>query len=383
MEHICIITSKYPTRLDNTALTFVQQLAWGMADEGKEISVICPLPVNLNPAYAQLPDSTEEKTPDGNTVSLYLPKYMGFGQRTIGSYNTAGLTTHFFIRAVRRVLRKMKVKPDALYGHFVTPSGLTACELAKEFKLPAYIAYGESSTWSIDHIGRQKVAEAIADVNGIIAVSTKNKDELLDIGLAAEDKVKVFPNGYDPKRFSPRSREESREHFNLPQDAFIVAFVGHFIKRKGIDVLCDAVNQVEDTYLICAGKGKLQPEGDRVLYAQPVSPDELAFFYSAADVFVLPTLNEGCCNAIIEAMACGLPIISSDRTFNYDILSEANSILINPENADEIADAIRMLKDNESMKKSLGENSLGIAERLTLERRVKNILQFMAEKEES
>ncbi len=63
-------------------------------------------------------------------------------------------------------------------------------------------------------------------------------------------------------------------------------------------------------------------------------------YICASDVFVLPTTAEGCCNAIIEAMGCGLPIVSSDRAFNYDILNEENSILVDPESVDEIDNAI-------------------------------------------
>lgn len=379
MNKICIITGRYPTEVDPTALTFVQQLAWAMADQGKDISVICPLPVNINKKFNNIPDVSCEYTYLKNKVCLYFPKYFSFGQQNIGFMNTAGMTTTLFYKAVSRVVSKMEELPDAFYGHFITPSGLVACKLGRKYNIPSYIAYGESSTWSIDHIGRKKVKKEISDVSGIVSVSTKNKNELVDVGVAQPEKIKVFSNGYISSRFSPKNKLESRKFFGLPEDAFIVSFVGHFIERKGICVLQNAVNTLDDTFLICAGKGSLKPTGAKVLYANPVEPDELSMFYSASDVFVLPTLNEGCCNAIIEAMACGLPIISSDLSFNDDILDESNSLRIDPKDVDAVADAIKSLRDNTELRNRLAAGSLEKAKGLTLEKRAENIIKFMDE----
>ena len=96
-----------------------------------------------------------------------------------------------------------------------------------------------------------------------------------------------------------------------------------------------------------------------------------------ADIFVLPTLNEGCCNAVVEALACGLPVVSSDRPFNYDVLNESNSIMVDPMNVDEIADAIRKLKEDKELRHRLAEGALKMAEELTIDRRAQRILEFM------
>ncbi len=380
MNHICIITSRYPTAVDPTALTFVQQLAWSIADNGKKVSVICPLPVNLNRKFSKIPTFTSETTHAGNNLNLYFPKFISFGQRKILFANTAGLTTKLFTSAVNKVLKSMDELPDVLYGHFVTPAGISACRLGKKFNLPSFIAYGESSTWSIDHIGRNRVKKEISNINGIISVSSKNSKDLVDVGVTTSERIKVFPNGYIPSRFSPRDKVESRKMFNIPEEAFVAAFVGHFIERKGISVLCKAMDDIDDAYLICAGKGSLKPEGKRVLWAEPVSPDKLSYFYSAADIFVLPTLNEGCCNAIVEAMACGLPIVSSDLSFNDDILDQTNSLRINPTSIDEIKSAVIKLKDDPALREKLAEGSLEKAKGLTLEKRAENILRYIEER---
>jgi glycosyltransferase involved in cell wall biosynthesis len=99
-----------------------------------------------------------------------------------------------------------------------------------------------------------------------------------------------------------------------------------------------------------------------------------------ADVFCLPTLQEGCCNAIVEALACGLPVISSDRSFNYDILNESNSILIDPIDEDAIAVALRSLYEDKALRAQLSQGALIAGESLTIDERAKKVLSFIDER---
>ena len=92
---------------------------------------------------------------------------------------------------------------------------------------------------------------------------------------------------------------------------------------------------------IFIGSGEQTPEIDGILFCGKLPHDQIVHYLNAADVFVLPTLAEGCSNAIIEAMACGLPIISSDLPFNDDILDAENSIRVNSLDVESIAEAIR------------------------------------------
>ena len=375
--HICILTAKYPSEVDQAALVFVQQLAWTMADQGVKVSVICPIGINRNKKNRLLPVHLVEKSYEGNDIDVFFPKFLDCGQTNVLWFNTACFTTFLFYRTVDTVIKNMKTKPDVFYGHFITPSGVTASILGKKYGLPSFAAYGESTPWTIYQLGIKKTKKILRSIDGIISVSTANKNELQEIGIVSGEKIEVFPNGYRSARFSPRDKAKAREHFGLPENKFIVCFVGHFIKRKGIQILNSAVDNIDDTYLICAGKGELKPQGDRVLYANPVDPENLAEFYSAADVFCLPTVNEGCCNAIIEAMACGLPIISSNLPFNDDILNDENSIRINPLNCEEVENAISKLKNDILLRKKMSDASLTMAKKLTLEKRTRNILSFI------
>lgn len=377
LKNICIITNKYPNPIEPNVLVFVQQLVWTMADLRMDCTVICPMPININPSYAKFPNKIIEQTENGNLVTVYLPKYIGFGQSDILGFNPARITTKLFTHAVSRVINDMKTKPDAVYGHFVTPAGIAAARIGKKYKIPSFMAHGEATFMTIDHFGKERVAKELESLNGVVAVSTQNKNMLTSINAVAERKIEVFPNGFRKERFFPRNRTESRRKFDLPEDAFIISFVGSFDNRKGIERLMEAVNNLDNVYVICAGSGELKPSSNRCLYSDPVKNEDLPFFYSASDAFVLPTLNEGCCNAIIEAMACGLPIVSSDLSFNDDILDDSCSIRVNPKDITEISNAITELKNNEVKLKKLGEGSLLKAKGLTLSSRSSKIIGFL------
>ena len=102
--------------------------------------------------------------------------------------------------------------------------------------------------------------------------------------------------------------------------------------------------------VIYIGSGPDQPVCDNIIFKNIVENKQLPKFLNASDLFVLPTLSEGSCNAIIEAMSCGLPIVSSDLPFNDEFLEDSNSIRINPLNIDEISSAIKRFQLNKKFR---------------------------------
>src|SRR5690606_17096084 len=102
----------------------------------------------------------------------------------------------------------------------------------------------------------------------------------------------------------------------------------------------------KNVYGVFIGAGVQEPVGDRVLFKGRLQQEEVAKMLCAADVFALPTLNEGSCNAVAEAMACGLPVISSAIEAVEEQVSDKNAILVDPNNVDAIAQAIETLCDD-------------------------------------
>ena len=377
IKSITFVSYRYPTSINPTHHVFVQQLVWAIADLGIKCNVICPLPTNLNRRLRELPSQTIEKTPKNNTVKLYFPKYFSFGQRRIAGINSAYLTTLTFTKAVIKQLASLSQKPDAVYGHFLTPAGVCVGKIAAKYKLPAFAAFGESSPWSINNYGRKRIAKSLQPLAGIVSVSTENKRLLASMGIFDASDIGVFPNAVQSTRFYPRNKQQAREKFGFAQDAFIVAFVGQFSERKGVLRVDKALGGVDGISLAFAGKVDYLPTSPNTIHCKTVEPSDMPDFLSAADIFLLPTLNEGCCNAIVEAMACGLPIVSSNLPCNDDLLDKDNAILINPRSLQEIRDAVLCLKNNPSLRDQMSKASLDKARTLTLDNRAKNIVHWM------
>ena len=378
MNRIVFIANRYPNNVDINGLVFVQQLVWSIADQGIDCTVICPLAINLNLNYKKVQYHIVEETEKGNNVNVFFPKFFGLGQsHYLFGKSPAPLTTNMFYHSVENTIRRNEISFEAAYGHFITPAGICAARIGKKYKVPSFVAYGESNSWSIDQFGESGVRKELESVSGIIAVSTKNKDLLLEKRIVPSDRIKVFPNGFRSERFYPMEKSTARNHFGWNQEQYIVGMVGSLIERKGPNRLKEAVEKLQNVYFVCAGKGNQIPDSTRCLFCGPIENEELVFFYNALDAFVLPTLDEGCCNAIVEAIACGCPIISSNKTFNYDICDATNSILVDPENIDEISKAISTVLQNDEVKAKLGMGSVIRSKELTLENRAKAIIQFI------
>lgn len=379
--HICVISPGFPYK-NETEYIFVAQLVEAMADGGVCCSVIAPqsLSRQLIRKREKKPIRYQYNTKNGNEIKVYRPYTVSFSNLRIGRVS---ISDWLFSRAVCHVLRKMIKRPNVCYGHFWS-SGYAIYPEAKRLELPLFVATGESII-SMHKSKKDSQLRAFSKyVSGVICVSTKNKNESIDARLTAEPKCRVIPNAIDASKFYQANKAECRRKLGFPKDAFIVAFTGWFSERKGSRRVSDAITALDDPSVQSVFIGKIQagaenctPNCKGVLFCGEVPHDQMVSYLSCADVFVLPTLHEGCCNAIVEAMACGLPIVSSDRSFNDDILNEENSIRIDPNDVNSIANAIRVLKDDPEKCLKLGEKSLEIVQSFQIGRRAQEIISFL------
>ncbi len=381
IRRLCVISPRYPTNR-NPVHAFIDQLVCEIADNGIECSVISPYSITerILRNTTVLPKVRQRITKYGNTFNIYSPRYISFSTNLL-KINTSMLTYKNFREAVIKEYEKRNLEADALYGHFIFPCGMCAADLGKVIGKPSFLAYGESSPTSYVHVKKSVLQDKLRKMSGIISVSSGNKRELLNMGLIEnKDIVGVFPNAIDESKFYKIDKSIARRHIGIDDDKFVVAFVGHFIERKGIAVLANVLNHLEDVYSIFIGTGSNEPQCRNILFKGRVPHDQVHIYLNAADVFVLPTFAEGCCNAIIEAMACGLPIISSNQPFNDDILSTENSIRLDVRDEQEIRQAIVLLRDNLDLRDQLSKAALIGASKLDIQKRAQNIIGFMNSK---
>lgn len=377
-KQICFILDWYPTPTNNGCI-FAKHLICAIADQGFDCVVIAPRIKNAH--TDKVPYERNDKTENGNPIRIFTPTYWHLTSRK----QTMKLSMNNHFKAVMKVIKKESLHPDAVYGHFIYQCGLTAARVGKELGIPSYCACGENSlrlmqgnepyTTGMKYIGWKEILNGLT---GIISVSSYNKELLLKNGFYDDDqRIDVFPNGFDSRKFYPMDKVKARKQLGFPEDQFIIAFTGAFTQRKGIDKLNSALKSCNDVYSIFLGDGELRPDCENILFCGKVSNDQVVLYLNAADVFVLPTKGEGCCNAIIEALACGLPVISSDLAFNDDVLNEKNSIRIDVESEQQIADAINQLKEDTKQREMLVQGAVDSSKSLSITERAKRILEFM------
>lgn len=374
IKQICFIVPNYPIEGEQV-YTFVKQIISAIADLGIGCTVIAPQ--SLSNRYLRKsknrPLYWEDETINGNKISIYQPKYISFSNLKL---NGISISSYFRKKSIEKTYNKIDIKPDLLYAHF-WHSAVIAGSIALEYNLPLFVASGESQIRVKDMFNEKVIKKNLKPIRGVICVSSKNKQESLNLNLASDENMIVIPNAIDHNKFYPINKIIARNELGYEQNDFIVAYTGAFNDRKGILRLSKAVDMVTNVKTIYIGSGSLVPENDNILFMGRLPHEKIALYLNAADVFVLPTLAEGCCNAIIEAMACGLPIVSSNLLFNYEILNQDNSIMVNPNNIEEIAMAINHLKNNPGIRESMSQASLIKAKELNIESRAKSIIEYI------
>lgn len=371
INRMCFVSGGYPYQHDNS-YAFVRTLVDSIADMGIESVVIAPQPLFKNAARKRRPMKWSYSTNAGNPVNVIQPKYISTSHLAINKYNVGQL---MFTKAVNRALASLEREPNIVYGHF-WHAGICAAK-ACSGRYPIVVATGESRIWVDSLYPKPYIESAITDIKGVIAVSSKNKNESIDKGLLTNQPCLIAPNGVDLDLFKPLEKERYRKEMNYKSDDFVVAFVGSLSERKGAKRLVEACRGLDGVKLMLIGSGpdKIVESNCCRLFGN-VPHDELPKYLAIADVFVLPTLAEGCCNAIIEALACGLPVISSDMDFNYDILNCSNSILVNPLDIEAIAAAIMSIKQDRELRDRLSVEAINSAKKLSITERANRIIEF-------
>jgi glycosyltransferase involved in cell wall biosynthesis len=177
--------------------------------------------------------------------------------------------------------------------------------------------------------------------------------------------VGELPNGVDVARFHPGvDGEPLRARYGLERDARVVLFVGALDRAhyfKGVEVLLQAVARNDDpsTRLVVVGEGNLRSTyqawtaelglEDRVVFCGRVSDEELPAHYALCDLLVLPsvTMGEAFGVVLLEAMACGKPVIASNLPGVRSVVSDAeDGLLVRPEDVDDLAEKIEVLLDS-------------------------------------
>ena len=384
--HIALLADGYPSQ-GRPSFVFVQQLVHAMLKQGVKVTVVAPQSLTHSLIHKQglLPKKSKVKLENDIEYDVYRPYCISFGNN---GKKLANLVKWYNQNNIDRALQS--IAPTVLYGHF-WHNGNMLTKYAIRNKTPLFVACGEGDDAMenlVASLSEESISRLKRTVKGVISVSSENKRKCINYGLSDSDNVVVLPNCADDDLFHPaeeEKRKEIRSKIGLKKDDFFILFVGGFVPRKGANRVSSAIELLDDANIKSAFIGKsygikeAEPYGKGVIFQGTLDHDAVPDYYQASDVFVLPTLNEGCSNAIIEALASGVPVISSNRPFNADILNSHNSIQVNPESVEELRIAILAMVQDKSMYNSLKQYAVLHSSCFSIKERAKKIIDFINE----
>jgi glycosyltransferase involved in cell wall biosynthesis len=211
---------------------------------------------------------------------------------------------------------------DLIDAHYFYPDGVAAALLGRSLDKPVVItARGTDVNLIPDYrLPARWIRWAAGRAAGVIAVSEALRARLIALGVPG-NRVQVLRNGVDLDLFAPGDRETARRQLAVKPGGPVLASVGWLIPRKGHDLAIQVAGLLPEATLLIAGDGpekaalsrlaaRLGVTG-RVHFLGSMSQDRLALVYNAADVLILASSREGLANVLMEALACGTPVVAT------------------------------------------------------------------------
>ena len=255
---------------------------------------------------------------------------------------------------------------DVIDAHYYYPDGVAAALLARHFGKPLTItARGTDLNLIPQHLVPRKLMQwAAGRADTSIGVCAALVDVLRRWGVA-EQRLQVMRNGVDLERFKPVPQAQARQRLGLdlgrgaePGAAPLLISVGHLIERKGHHLAIEALPAIRrvrpGARLVAVGEGEERPRLERLVaqlglqahvrLAGAVPNEQLAPWYSAADALILASSREGWANVLLEAMACGTPVVATRIWGTPEVVAgPAAGVLVDERSAAGIAEGVLRL----------------------------------------
>jgi glycosyltransferase involved in cell wall biosynthesis len=306
--------------------------------KGADLVVVAPVPWFPGQALIRLikpgfrPSVPRCESQDGITV--YHPRFLSVpGLFKFLDGVSEGLAVWWRLRRLGG-----RKRFDLIDSHFVHPDGVAAWVAGRWLNIPYTITLRGQLQWLPKRRLHLALAmRAMQSARAIFCVCNALREAAIELGVPAT-KLQVMPNGVNLEYFFPEDRNRSRERFGLGESDTVLISVGGLVERKGfhrvIELLPEMIREFPRLrYLIVGGptiEGDWGPRlrsmvkqlglEDHVKFLGPLPPQTLRFAYSSADVFVLATKAEGWANVLLEASACGLPIVTTDVGGNREVV---------------------------------------------------------------
>lgn len=347
---ILVFTSLFPNRAQPSHGIFIKERVRHFASN-VEVKVVAPISVLQQwGVMKQIPRREEI---DG--MDVYHPHYIGFPK--LAKFLDGWLMYRSVLSAVKGIQKEFDF--DLLDVHYAYPDGFAGFLLSCALKRPYILSVRGSDIHLLkDYPARRRlIRKTLKNAAQVVAVSRALRDEVAELG-AVPEKVTIIPNGVDQETFFPGDRQAAREKLGLSPHRTILLAVGRLMEVKGIQYLLPAVSEIkrEGEYdklqVFVVGEGPLRGALTKRIQGLGIETsvfligqrphEELYSWFNAADLFCLPSLSEGCPNVLLEAMACGTPVVASKVGGVPDLVDSAEvGILTPPANPAALAEAIK------------------------------------------
>ncbi len=253
---------------------------------------------------------------------------------------------------------------DLIDAHWLYPDAFAAVRLGRRLGKPVVVTGRGSDVdeflfrWPVRRFARA----ALRGAAQLVALTRQHRQRMIEAGAEAK-RIAVIPNGVDTTMFCPGDRGEARRALGLPPDGLVLLSAGSIVEDKGYHHLIAGLAQagslchqgssgggtgilpVTSARLYIAGPGGYRDAlehlarecgvADRVAFLGRVAQSQMPLWYRAADFFCFASYHEGCPNAILEALACGTPVVATDVGGIPDLVEEGRSGILFKSRSDE------------------------------------------------
>ncbi|MGO8754193.1 MAG: glycosyltransferase [Gallionellaceae bacterium] len=334
---IVVFSTLFPNAVQPAAGIFIRERMFRVAKE-LPLIVVAPVPWfplqglirAFRPHFRPLPPHCEIQ--DG--IEVLHPRFFSV-PGILKSMDGLFLALSTFI-LMRRLQHEHRF--DIIDSHFAYPDGYAATRLGKWLGVPVTITLrGTEARHSNNPRLLPLLMRALHSSARVFSVSDSLRRRAMSLGIP-ESKMRVVGNGVDTARFHPVPRSDARSRLGIDVDAPVLISIGGLVERKGFHRVIECLPELRTrfpklVYLIVGGacaEGNMRPQleqqvaalglQDTVRFLGTMPADKLKWPLCAADVFVLATRNEGWANVFLEAMACGLPVITTDVGGNAEVV---------------------------------------------------------------
>jgi teichuronic acid biosynthesis glycosyltransferase TuaC len=245
-------------------------------------------------------------------------------------------------------------RPDLILNYWLYPDGYAAVRVGRTLGVPAIVgAIGSDLRRRNDPITMYLVRQTMRDADAVITVSEELRQQAIGQGISAE-KVTAILNGCDTSVFHPGDRALARGEVGCDAQSELIVYAGNLLASKGLGELMGAFVELAKSRprlrLAIIGQGPFGDElarrasaaglTDRVTMPGRCDAAGIAQWMRAADVFCLPSYSEGCPNVVVEALACGRPVVATKVGGIPELVNDTCGMLIPPRDVAALREAL-------------------------------------------